>query len=1064
MNGNSTLVDLLRTCAQSSPDFVSHTFLEDGELDERILTYALLDEQARAVAVGLKEISEPGDRALLLYAPGIDYIIGLFGCMYAGLVPVPAYPPDPSRLNRTVPRLLRLIQDCGAAVAMTTSAMLELAEAFISEQENAPKLHWFASDAVDISSAAQWMRPNINSETLALIQYTSGSTSDPKGVMLSHQNVIDNCLATQTRWLPLGPIATGVVWTPPYHDMGLISGVIAPLFRREELTLPTVLMSPLAFLSRPMRWLEAMSRHKAVATAGPNFAYELCARKATEEEIAALDLSTVRYAVSGAEAIRPTTIRNFNERFAAAGWNPTAFGPSYGMAEATLVVSMSIPNAGMVTFPIVKEELKENRFETDVSGVAPEDIVELVGCGPAHTGFEITIVDPNTLQRSAGNEVGEIWVNGPGVANGYWEKPELSEQTFRATIDGEPDQHWLRTGDLGVIHDGQLIVTGRRKDLIIVRGNNFYPQDIELTVENAHPSLRAGCGAAFSIEENGEERLAVVQEIDMREHPDAEGVVERIRQAVLRDHEIPAWSVTLIQPRTIFKTSSGKIQRSATRSALLLGELDVVAHDLDVRPDFVEPSTENEKVVASILATTLQMERIGLHDNFFELGGTSLNATEFVATISERYNIEIPLDLLFESPTVQGLSAWLDEHAATAAKHRQLVRWDLEQPLSAPPWMTGWKSQHVSPTTLPYIALQIEHAPILATLERVLDKVLTRHEALHLIVDDSTSNPQLMLGDAQGEVPLDEIDLGDVDSEAAMEALTTAAAEMLSLSDHSLVSCAVGQHSNGKCTVVLALHPTVADLRSLEILAHEVTALYQALDTGVAGPLPEPELGWLDYVGWTAIEAAESLPVQMGSFDSANLSLNIDVPTDTALRIERSATGKDATPGMSWISHIAHEAESLGLASEVLLDDRRSPRLKNSIGNFSARLRLQNLPADPADRILEVRRQLLGATTNPSLLRGTSSSGLEANQVVIHVRDAQRLHLNMADIEVRHIATHIAPSPDAVQIFVTRNADNSVSILISSQNTESAERVANLLSETLDASVVKVGASNVAHS
>ncbi|NNC02670.1 amino acid adenylation domain-containing protein, partial [Corallococcus exiguus] len=568
---------LLKLAQNPSARAPLYTFLgDDGE--ETVWSASDLDVRARRIASALRERGAQGERVLLLYPPGLDYIAGFFGCLYAGAVAVPAYPPDPMRLERTLPRLRAIIQDARASVVLTTSGILGLSDFVFEQAPDFRALHWMATDELPEGGEQDWVAPEgLGAESLAFLQYTSGSTGTPKGVMLTHGNLLHNLSLIHGAFGARAD-SVGVIWLPPYHDMGLIGGILEPLYGG----FPVTLMSPMAFLKRPMAWLEAVSRFGGSISGGPNFAFDLCVRKSTPEQRRALDLSRWEVAFCGAEPIRPETLERFVEAFGPSGFRREAFFPCYGLAEGTLIVSGGEKSAPPVSVTISGEGLERHRAEE--VGAAEPGARTLVGCGQTLAEQRIAIVDPETLERRAPGEVGEVWVSGPSVAQGYWGREEATRETFHARIAREDGGPYLRTGDLGFLRpEGELYVTGRSKDLIILRGRNHYPQDLEATVEGAHPALRPGGGAVFSVEVRGEERAVVVQEIDVRrlgglreQLAAADAAVGTIRQRLAESHEVQAHAVVLIEPGSLPKTSSGKVQRHACRAAFLAGTLQEV--------------------------------------------------------------------------------------------------------------------------------------------------------------------------------------------------------------------------------------------------------------------------------------------------------------------------------------------------------------------------------------------------------------------------------------------------------------------------------------------------------
>ncbi|HEX8818696.1 MAG TPA: fatty acyl-AMP ligase, partial [Archangium sp.] len=553
----STFVDILRRRAHEQPSRRVFTLLEDGETESLHLDFAGLELRARAIAATLQRHAAPGERALLLYPFGLDYIAAFFGALYAGVVAVPVYPPDPSRLNRTLPRLRAIAQDSRATLVLTTGPIRELVDGFAHQAPELAALRWVATDALVPDIEREWRPPEMTPDSLAFLQYTSGSTAVPKGVRLTHGNLLHNSAIIQ-RAFGGTEESVGVSWLPLYHDMGLIGCVLQPVYTG----FPIVLLPPETFLQKPLRWLQAISRYRGTHSGGPNFAFDLCVRKVTAEQRESLDLSSWRYAFNAAEPVRADTLERFTRHFAPSGFRPDAPRPLYGLAEATLMVTGGLPGSRRTVRTVDGAALGSWRVAELPEG-APGSR-RLVGLGGPWLEQQVVIVDPVTHTRCAPDRVGEIWLSGPSVAQGYWNRPEETEHTFRALRADTGDGPYLRTGDLGFLHEGELFFAGRIKDLIIIRGRNHYPQDLERTVEESHPALRPGCGAAFSIDSGQEERLVVVQEVQRgREGDNLEDITHAARQSVAATHGIHLDTLVLVRPGTMSKTSSGKIQRNA---------------------------------------------------------------------------------------------------------------------------------------------------------------------------------------------------------------------------------------------------------------------------------------------------------------------------------------------------------------------------------------------------------------------------------------------------------------------------------------------------------------------
>ncbi len=537
----STVADLLHVRAERAPDTRAFRFLgaRDGDADE--ISAAALHARASSLAARLDVA--PGARVLILHPPGIGYIAAFFGCLLAGAVPVPAYPP---RMNRNLERIQAIMADAGADVAVTTVAMA----ARLAPEPELAGLRWVTEDGE--GSGASFQPVRVAPDTLAFLQYTSGSTGTPKGVMVTHANLLGNLAAIIDRFR-LGEQSRGVVWLPPFHDMGLIGGILAPMAAR----FPCTLMAPTTFLVRPSAWLAAISREQATVSGGPDFAWALATRRVSEAVRATLDLSAWDVAFTGAEPVRPATVARFAEAFAPCGFRPTSFLPCYGLAEGTLIVSGVADRRGPTVARVSAEALARMVVEPGET--------EVVSCGPAVLDTELRIAHPESAAPLGAGNVGEILVRGPGVAAGYFGRTEATAEAF---VDG-----WLHTGDLGFLADGELYVTGRKKDLILLRGRNLYPQDLEVVAEAAHAELRGNSSAAFGVEIDGEERLVLVLEVDARRVPEPTEITQAVVGAVAQAYDASVYAVVLLPAGGIPRTSSGKVRRAATRLAWLAGTL-----------------------------------------------------------------------------------------------------------------------------------------------------------------------------------------------------------------------------------------------------------------------------------------------------------------------------------------------------------------------------------------------------------------------------------------------------------------------------------------------------------
>jgi acyl-CoA synthetase (AMP-forming)/AMP-acid ligase II/acyl carrier protein len=560
-----TLFKVARHRGLTQPDQRGYIFLVDGETEETQLTYGELDERARAIAARIQSACRPGEHVLLLYDSGLDYIAALFACQYAGVIPVPAYPPDPLRSARTLSRLQTIVSNCGASLALSTDEHLGWLKGGLTGQLGLRMAlsteHW--QEWVGLP----WTAPETHPDQVALLQYTSGSTATPRGVMVTHRN-----LWVQFRSFQVADSddSAGVSWLPLYHDLGLIGGALTPIYFGR----PVTLLSPLAFVQRPLRWLLAISHYRAPITGAPNFAFDLCVSKFAPAEAANLDLSCLRIILTGAEPVRADTLDRFTATFAPYGFSADVWRPAFGLAEATLGVTGVTCGSQVRRVDFSLRELESNRA---VLVTAPDQPARrLVGCGHALEGTEVLVVDPQTRTVLPDGRVGEVWVSGPNVALGYWDRPEETEAIFRARLADRDHGPFLRTGDLGFFHEGQLYLTGRLKEVLVFWGRNVYPQDVEMTTWRCHPSLKENNAAAFAVEKDGRERLVVVQEVVRPARLDLDAIAEAVRRAVQAEHQVPLDALVLIKPGTLPKTSSGKIQRHVVRDSYLAGKLAVV--------------------------------------------------------------------------------------------------------------------------------------------------------------------------------------------------------------------------------------------------------------------------------------------------------------------------------------------------------------------------------------------------------------------------------------------------------------------------------------------------------
>ncbi|MGE5830092.1 MAG: AMP-binding protein, partial [Micromonosporaceae bacterium] len=797
----STIVELLRRRAETQPGGHAFYFIDD-DASARPATYADLDRSARAVAAALGERGAFGERVLLLCPPGLTYVTTFLGCLYAGAVAVPAYPPEAARRSSSLSRLRALVGDSGARIAVGDATGLG------SAKEKVAGLEWIVADTLPPDAGDRWTPPAIDEQSLALLQYTSGSTGTPKGVMLRHANLLHNCELVHTGFGTTSD-TIGVSWLPPYHDMGLIGGILQPLYAG----FPTVLMAPVTFLRQPLSWLETIARFGATMSGGPNFAFDLCVRKSTPAQRASLDLSRWRVAFCGAEPVRAATLDRFAVAFAPAGFRREAFYPCYGLAEATLIVAGGQPPRRTATGHM--------------------------SCGRPLGQQRLVVVDPERGTTLPTGAIGEIWLAGPSVAGGYWGRSEETERTFRACLAGDPQQrHYLRTGDLGYLDDaGELVVTGRIKDLIIVRGRSIHPEDLEQALEQRVAGLRPGGCAAFGIELSDEEHVALACEL-VPPFPDANGtagIIAAIRQAVAETADVAVATVVLLRPGQVPRTSSGKVQRHACQSALLAGGWPmgapavvarwdgVTAGAAVLKPTGVEPN--DDTTLPGLVARVLGLSPAAVPADvpLTRLGLDSLRAIELQGALQVECGLTVAPSALLSGLTLVELidvARTPHAHPPDAARADDLGPADGTHAL--------WLLQRRAPEST---AFQISRAarirsPIdVDALERALHTLVDRHAALRtrLPARDGQPVPEVV---AWSGPMLVRHDVGGLTEDALRERVRADADRPFDLAAGPLFRASLYTRHPADHVLLLSLHHTITDFWSLSLLVDELMSVY----------------------------------------------------------------------------------------------------------------------------------------------------------------------------------------------------------------------------------------------
>ncbi|WP_143325758.1 non-ribosomal peptide synthetase/type I polyketide synthase [Paraburkholderia ribeironis] len=663
MRLDTTIVDVL--CARSATDGerLAFNFMATDDAAGHELSIGMLNQQARAIATCLKQAGVAG-RVVLLFPAGLTFHAAYYGCLYAGLtaVPIPIPQLRPGRPERTALRLSRsreILRIAAPSAVLTTSSLRDKESRLNAALPELAALPWFAVDEVSIELAAAWRRPAIAAETLAYLQFTSGSTGTPKAAMVTHGNIMAQA-SGHAEVFPMPADSASVVWLPHSHDWGLTDGVVMPVINGHCCHL----MAPPSFLQRPLRWLSAISRHRAYLSGGPNFAYDLCVRRIPPESLQSLDLSGWRIAQTGAETIRPSTIDAFARHFAVAGFQRKAFAPAYGLAEAVLVATgRHDTDSRPITLSVDRAALTKGRVEP---AIAPGTSIDLASCGRPTSSLHLTIADPHSRQSVPAGRVGEIWLAGPSLAIGYYASPQKTKDTFQAHLStGEGP--FLRTGDLGFLHDGHLYMTGRLKELIIVAGQNHYPQEIELTVGSVHTNLRPNAAAAFSIERDGEERLVVLHEVAAGPIvPKASAIARDAVAAVADLHGLTLDTLVLLPPHTMPVTTSGKVERNLCRQRFLDGTLVELTRwqaPVPSRLDATGPSGRSKDAVEirRRLVDTIA-RRTGIHADlvtdeacFADFGIDSRGAVALSGELEHLLGRDLPATLLYDHPTLGAL-------------------------------------------------------------------------------------------------------------------------------------------------------------------------------------------------------------------------------------------------------------------------------------------------------------------------------------------------------------------------------------------------------------------------
>ncbi len=959
----SDLIAALRRAAAERPGRRAFVFLADGEVAAERLTYRALDRRARAVAALLQRHGGAGERVLLLLPPGLDFVVAFFGCLYAGAVAVPAWPP---LSPRALPRLRAIARDAAPLLVLTRAEGSERLRETASAVPEFDGLPWLVVE--DARRTEEWRQPAVAAATLAFLQYTSGSTAEPKGVMVSHGNLLANGAAIAGA-VGLGADDVLLSWLPLYHDMGLIGIVIQTVL----LGARCVLMSPTAFLQRPMRWLQAVARWRATLSGGPDFAWDLCVRRSTPEERAGLDLRRWRVAFNGAEPVRAETLDRFAAAFAPAGFRAAALCPCYGLAEATLLVSVAAPG----TPPVVRERTERGRTR------------RLAGSGTVAPGTAVEIVGPRSRRRLGEGREGEIWVAGPQVAAGYRGRPVETARTFRARLAGETAAGgWLRTGDLGFLAEGELFVTGRIKDLIVLRGRNLHPQDVERTAEASHPGFAAGGAAAFAVEAGGRERLAVAQEVGRRfRREETAAAVAALRRAVAEEHEAEVYGVALLSPGTLPRTSSGKVRRRACRDEFLARTLTAVAWDIGTESGTESAAASPSGVLAAVARALGRMvDEAALHQPLAALGLDSLGAIELQHALETGFGIVLPVPELLAASAAELGSRAPGPPLPVFPSSFPRERGELSRGQRA-----LWFLHRLDPLGTAYhvaFAAWIEEDVDAGRLAQAVAALVERHEILRTVYVESGGEPRAEVAAAADSFAVVAVGEESEDGGEALRARVAAeAVRPFDLAAGPVLRVRLFQAPERRALLVAAHHIAV-DLWSLVVLMDELGRLLAdpAAELPPAGSFadcvaaerhrlagPEGERLW---EFWRERLGGRELPVldlpadrprpEVARFRGAALPLEVEPEVAAALRAVAAAAGTTLFTVLLAAFHLL--LGRLADQEEVLVGvpaaGRGRPELSGVVGYLVNPLVLRGgVGGDPAgwELLARARAEVLGA-------------------------------------------------------------------------------------------------------
>ena len=898
------------------PQALAYAFVRDDLALTEQFTYEEFARKVNILAKGLHRQAAPGSRVLLLFPPGLDIACAFWACVVAGLVPVPAPAPDPLRLKYSLPRLRSIFHDAAASLVLTATANEAVIEG-LTRGTSGGGIAWVTLDRLQ-EPCTEDLSIQAPTVPLAYLQYTSGSTMTPRGVMISHHNVLAQCKGLLDI-AAIGRDSRSLCWLPYFHDYGLVHGIIGPFYAG----IPAFLMSPFTFLRRPLRWLEAIDRWAITHSGAPNSAYDSCVKALQKQKDWSSNLQRWSVASCGAEPIHPQTIDRFCDAFAPHGFARTAFMPAYGLAESTLVVSSSTPNERPLILAVSTERLEADRVET--KDVLAEDTRRLVACGRPLPDMQVMVVNPVTLVECGPDEVGELWVSGSSVAEGYWNCPDTTAETFNVAPEGKGSGRYLRTGDLGFLHAGQVFITGRLKDLIILNGRNLYPHDIELAVEGCHAALRSGGCAAFSIEEQECERLVIVHEIERLSNVGVEDVATALRVVVAERFDVPIWAVVLVRSGAIPRTSSGKIQRQACRKAYLGQSLPIIASSVAAfGPGSAEqpvtaappgPPTGEREVETYLLRVFaeqagLPVDRMNAVTSIVNFGLDSLRTSLIKNRIEQDFGIEVTFTQLFSQWTIRDLALHI-----VGSRSSERNTGGLAEHVTAPPApfnLTGKESGVPTCDGVLHHALSfsqerlwfleqmqpgsaLNHISLAITLTgpfdrdgfaRVLEEIVSRHDMLRTSFSTDDGRAYQSVG-SRVVVPILHHSLRDVHVSSIEDEIRRWIREEtlvpFDLGTAPLLRVLVLERREDDHVCVITVHRLIADGWSLRLFCKELSALYNVDGGADRSALPPPQSRYQQYAQWQRswLESSKcASQLSYWKYQLAHLPPTLTLPTD----------------------------------------------------------------------------------------------------------------------------------------------------------------------------------------